>query len=147
MSADQLGPDSAAALDGQVLLGIALRSAGLPEEADAQFQEALGLLNARFGDSGSATLAGRLSYAVNLWSLDHFAAAEDEIRLVLAAYESSWNPRKPLSRSAPRLMDSSGCSALSIRIRSQPRWWTGFCSLIEKTSTRRQRWRHEPSVR
>jgi tetratricopeptide (TPR) repeat protein len=95
MSADQLGADSAAALDGQVLLGIALRSAGRPDEAEIQFLGALGPLNARFGASGSATLAGRLSYAVNLWALDRFAEAEDEIHRVLAAYERSLGPNHP----------------------------------------------------
>jgi tetratricopeptide (TPR) repeat protein len=95
ISADLLGADSAAALDSQILLGIALRSAGLPAEAETQFQEALGRLSARFGDSGSATLAGRLSYAVNLWSLDRFAEAEDEIRRVLAVYESSLGQSHP----------------------------------------------------
>ncbi|HEX3512665.1 MAG TPA: FxSxx-COOH system tetratricopeptide repeat protein [Trebonia sp.] len=94
-SADRLGADSAAALDGQILLGVALRSEGKPEAAEELFIEALSTLGSRFGESASATLACRLSYAVNRWSLDHFPEAEEEIRHVLAAYERSLGPNHP----------------------------------------------------
>lgn len=94
-AANALGPDSVAALDGQVLLGIALRSEGKPQEAEELFAAALNVLVARFGDSASATLACRLSYAVNLWSLDRFVEAEEEFRSVLASYEHIFGENHP----------------------------------------------------
>ncbi len=94
-SAEALGADSVAALDGQVLLGIALRSAGRPGEAEEQFTKAHDLLVARVGASASAALACRLSYALNLWSLDHYPEAEEEIRYVLAEYDKRLDPNHP----------------------------------------------------
>jgi hypothetical protein len=94
-AARRLGADSAEALDGQVLLGIAVRSEGYPARAEQHFTEALGLLSARFGGLASATLACRLSYAVNLWAHDQFADAEEEIRPVLAEYEREFGPNHP----------------------------------------------------
>jgi tetratricopeptide (TPR) repeat protein len=94
-SVERLGADSAGALDGQVLLGIALRSAGRLTEAGSQFEQALELLSARFGDSSSATLACRLSSSVNLWALDQFDEAEEGIRHVLEEYQRSLGPDHP----------------------------------------------------
>jgi hypothetical protein len=81
------GSNSLATLDAQVLLGIALRSAGHPVEAEPEFLGALSLLTRRFGETHNDTLACRLSHSTNLLSLDRYADAEDGIRDVLAAYE------------------------------------------------------------
>lgn len=94
-AAEAMGPDSGAALDAQILLGIALRGAGKPAEAEPQFKEALRLLRARFGEAGSATLACRLSYSVNLLALDRFAEAEAEMTAVLAEYQRRLGPSHP----------------------------------------------------
>ena len=80
------GADSAAALDAQVLLGVALRSAGWAAEAEQPFREALLRLTDRFGETSSEALACRLSQAINLGSLDQFAAAEEKMRPVLDEY-------------------------------------------------------------
>jgi tetratricopeptide (TPR) repeat protein len=96
-SARLMGADSAAALEAQVLLGIALRSAGRPREAIPQFEEALDQLTARLTETGSATLACRLSYSVTLLMVDRLAEAEAEIRPVLAAYQASLGPAHPYS--------------------------------------------------
>jgi tetratricopeptide (TPR) repeat protein len=90
-----MGPDSSPALDGQVLLGIALRSSGHPDEAEPQFEQALDPLRTRFGDAASATLAARLSLGVNLWSLDRFAEAEAEMCPVFEQYQESLEPDHP----------------------------------------------------
>ena len=95
LSAERLEVDSAGALDGQVLLGIALRSAGHPADAAPQFEQALELLAARFGETASATLAARLSFAINLWALEKFPEAEAEMCPVLEHYQNSLGPDHP----------------------------------------------------
>jgi tetratricopeptide (TPR) repeat protein len=95
LSAEHMEVDSASALDGQILLGIALRSSGHPEEAEPQLEQAVDRLRTRFGDTASATLAGRLSLAVNLWSMDQFAEAEAEMYPVLEQYRDSLGPNHP----------------------------------------------------
>jgi MinD-like ATPase involved in chromosome partitioning or flagellar assembly/tetratricopeptide (TPR) repeat protein len=96
-SARLMGADSAAALEAQVLLGIAIRSAGKPKDAIPQFEGALDLLRARLTETGSATLACRLSYSVTLLVVDRVAEAEAEIRPVLAAYRTSLGANHPYS--------------------------------------------------
>lgn len=96
-SARLMGADSAAALEAQVLLGIAMRSAGSPRDAIPQFEEALNLLRTRLTDTGSATLACRLSYSVTLLMVDRLDEAEAEMRPVLAAYQASLGPTHPYS--------------------------------------------------
>jgi cellulose biosynthesis protein BcsQ/tetratricopeptide (TPR) repeat protein len=96
-SAQYMGADSAAALEALVLLGIARRSAGKPQEAMPQFEEALSQLRARFTDTGNATLACRLSYAINLLMLDRPAKAEEEMRFVYAEYQRNLGPGHPYS--------------------------------------------------
>ncbi len=93
--ADALGADSPEALDAQVLLGIALRSAGLAAEAAVQFDEALRRLTARFGLTSAEALACRLSNSANLLSLERFGDAEAEIRPVLQEYRRSLGPGHP----------------------------------------------------
>jgi MinD-like ATPase involved in chromosome partitioning or flagellar assembly len=89
------GADSAAALDAQVLLGVALRSAGWPAEAQQPFGEALLRLTDRFGETSSEALACRLSQAINLGSLDQFAAAEEGMRPVLEEYDRQLGSSHP----------------------------------------------------
>ena len=96
-SAQYMGADSAGALEALVLLGIARRSAGRPQEAMSQFEEALSLLRTRFSETGNATLACRLSYAINLVMLDRPAKAEEEMRFVHAEYRRNLGPRHPYS--------------------------------------------------
>src|SRR5580698_4871623 len=95
--ADALGTDSLATLDAQVLLGIALRSAGQPVRAEPEFQAALAMLTSRYGESHGASLACRLSHSANLLSLDRFAEAEKGIRDVLMEYERRLGPGHPHS--------------------------------------------------
>jgi hypothetical protein len=94
---DAFGACSLAALDAQVLLGIALRGAGHPVEAEPEFLGALSLLTRRFGEAHNDTLACRLSHSTNLLSLDRYADAEEGIRDVLAAYEERRGPAHPHS--------------------------------------------------
>jgi MinD-like ATPase involved in chromosome partitioning or flagellar assembly/tetratricopeptide (TPR) repeat protein len=94
---EQLGGDSPAALDAQVLLGIALRSAGRAEEAADQFDEARRRLTSRFDENSSATLACRLSNSANLISLERYGEAVDEMLPVLAAYQSRRGVQHPHS--------------------------------------------------
>ena len=84
---EALGADSLAALNAQVLLGIALRSTGRPTQAEPHFLDALDGLTQRFGDASSETLACRLGHAANLLFLEHGDAAEKEIYPVLAVYQ------------------------------------------------------------
>lgn len=94
-AARRMGTDSGAALDAQVLLGIALRGAGKPDQAEQQFEEALRLLRSQFGETGSATLACKLSYSVNQLALDRFDEAEAETATVLAEYQRRLGPSHP----------------------------------------------------
>jgi MinD-like ATPase involved in chromosome partitioning or flagellar assembly/tetratricopeptide (TPR) repeat protein len=94
---EQLGGDSPAALDAQVLLGIALRSAGRAEEAAGQFSEARRRLTARFDENSSATLACRLSNSANLISLERYGEAVDEMLPVLAEYQRRRGVQHPHS--------------------------------------------------
>jgi tetratricopeptide (TPR) repeat protein len=82
-------------LESQVLLGIALRSTGRPDEAEELFRWALGELTKKFGGSSGGALACRLSYAVNSLSLDRFAGAAADIRQIFAAYEQRLGSEHP----------------------------------------------------
>jgi MinD-like ATPase involved in chromosome partitioning or flagellar assembly/tetratricopeptide (TPR) repeat protein len=79
--------DSLAALNAQVLLGIALRSKGAPEEAERHFAEAWDGLSRGFGRSSSEALACRLSHSVNRQAIEATSDAEAEIRQVLTLYQ------------------------------------------------------------
>jgi MinD-like ATPase involved in chromosome partitioning or flagellar assembly/tetratricopeptide (TPR) repeat protein len=94
-SSKSMGADSLPALDARVLLGVALRGAGKPEEAKPHFDEALQQLRNRLSDVGSSTLACRLSRSVNLWALDELAEAEAEMHYVLAEYQRELGPNHP----------------------------------------------------
>jgi tetratricopeptide (TPR) repeat protein len=109
--AEALGADSPAALDAQVLVGIALRSAGHPQEAAVQFEEAQRRLSARFGPASIDTLGCRLSNSANLLSLERFGDAEAEIRPVLAEYQ------RRLSVSHPHVLVCHVNLATALRLR------------------------------
>jgi tetratricopeptide (TPR) repeat protein len=94
-SAKSMGADSLPALDARVLLGVALRSAGRPEEAKPHFDDALQQLRTRLSDVGSPTLACRLSRSANLWALGQLAEAEAEMHYVLAEYQRELGPNHP----------------------------------------------------
>jgi cellulose biosynthesis protein BcsQ/tetratricopeptide (TPR) repeat protein len=87
--------DSLAALNAQVLLGIALRSKGLPKEAERHFIEAWDGLSRGFGRSSSEALACRLSHSVNRQAVEPAADAEAEIRQVLGLYTHRLGPTHP----------------------------------------------------
>jgi MinD-like ATPase involved in chromosome partitioning or flagellar assembly len=95
--ADAFGASSQPALDAQVLLGVALRSAGQPEEAEPEFLAALSMLTSRFTESHNDILACRISHSSNLLSLDRVAEAEATIRDVLAEYEKRLGDDHPHS--------------------------------------------------
>jgi tetratricopeptide (TPR) repeat protein len=84
---EALGADSLAALNAQMLLGIALRSTGRPTQAEPHFLDALDGLSQRFGEASSETLACRLGHAANLLFLEHGDEAEKEIYPVLVVYQ------------------------------------------------------------
>lgn len=92
-----LGAESPDALEAQVLLGIALRSAGRAADAAVHFDEALRRLSARFGPTSIDALACRLSSSANLLSLERFGDAEAEIRPVLAEYQRRLGDSHPHS--------------------------------------------------
>ena len=91
-----LGADSVTGLSAEMLLGIALRGAGQPREAEPHFHSAYeGLSRQSGGPTSSASLACRLGHAVNLLAIDRAAEAEAEIRQVLTVYEERLGPRHP----------------------------------------------------
>jgi MinD-like ATPase involved in chromosome partitioning or flagellar assembly/tetratricopeptide (TPR) repeat protein len=92
---EALGSNSLVALNAETLLGIALRQAGQPIQAEPRFLAAVAGLTDKFGDSSSDALIGRLSHAVNLLSLQRPADAEAEIRAVRSAYELRLGPSHP----------------------------------------------------
>jgi MinD-like ATPase involved in chromosome partitioning or flagellar assembly/tetratricopeptide (TPR) repeat protein len=87
--------DSLAALNAQVLLGIALRSNGAPDEAEPHFRAAWDGLSRGFGRSSSEALACRLSHALNRQAIEPTADAEAEIRQVLTLYQQRLGPSHP----------------------------------------------------
>jgi tetratricopeptide (TPR) repeat protein len=113
-----LGADSLAALNAQLLLGIALRSTGRPEQAESHFLEASEGLTQRFGEFSSEALACRLGHAANLLSLDRGADAEQEIDPVLAVYQERLGPSHPhtlvclLNMASARRMNGERADAL-----------------------------------
>jgi len=83
---EALSADSVEAMTADILLGIALRSAGQPTQAEPHFQ-ALEGLTTRLGSDSSDALAARLSHAVNLLVLGRATEAEAEINAVKTVYE------------------------------------------------------------
>jgi cellulose biosynthesis protein BcsQ/tetratricopeptide (TPR) repeat protein len=79
----------------RVLLGIALRANGRPEDAEPHFLDALDGLSHRLGDDSSEALSARLSHAGNLLTLRQAVAAEQEIRQVLPSYQARLGPSHP----------------------------------------------------
>jgi tetratricopeptide (TPR) repeat protein len=92
---DSLGGRSPVTLDAQVLLGIALRSAGRYDEAEKEFIAAQQPLNDRFGEASNQALACRLSHAANLLQLDQLELAGQDIREVLASYARRLGEKHP----------------------------------------------------
>jgi MinD-like ATPase involved in chromosome partitioning or flagellar assembly/tetratricopeptide (TPR) repeat protein len=89
------GDEPVAEWNAQVLLGIAMRGAGRPDDAAAHFLNALDGLSRRFGEDSPEALSCRLSYAGDLLTLRQAEAAEREIREVLAKYGQSLGPSHP----------------------------------------------------
>jgi tetratricopeptide (TPR) repeat protein/cellulose biosynthesis protein BcsQ len=92
---DVLGADSVDALKAEMLLGVALRNAGQPGDAEPHFQSAYEGLVRRSGSASSESLACRLGHAVNHLAIDRPAEAEAEIREVLAVYQQRLGPAHP----------------------------------------------------
>jgi cellulose biosynthesis protein BcsQ/tetratricopeptide (TPR) repeat protein len=88
--AEQFGADSAMALNARMLLGIALRVAGRPEEAYEHFASAE-VLSLGFVDA----LAFKVSGSLNLLAMDRIADAEARIREVGQSYEELLGPEHP----------------------------------------------------
>lgn len=83
-----VGADSPAVQISEMLMGIALRSAGDSKQAEPHFHAAFeGLSRQAGGATSSNSLACRLGHALNLLALERAAEAEAEIRPVLAVYE------------------------------------------------------------
>jgi tetratricopeptide (TPR) repeat protein len=79
----------------QVLLGIALRAAGRPRDAEAHFRDALDGLSGRLGSASSEALSCQLSHAGNLLVLRQPDAAEKEIRNALENYQDRLGESHP----------------------------------------------------
>ncbi len=91
-----LGADSPAFLNSELLMGIALRSAGDPRQGEPHFHVAYeGLSRQSGGATSSESLACRLGHAVNLLAIERAAEAEAEIRPVLDVYEERLGPGHP----------------------------------------------------
>jgi hypothetical protein len=82
-------------LEAQVLLGVALRSAGRSDDAEKEFTAAQQPLNERFGDASSQALACRLSHALNRVQLDELESAAQDIRDVLTGYMQRLGDKHP----------------------------------------------------
>jgi MinD-like ATPase involved in chromosome partitioning or flagellar assembly/tetratricopeptide (TPR) repeat protein len=80
----------------QVMLGIALRSAGRPRDAETHFREVLARLTRHAaGSYNSDLLSCQLSHAGNLLALRQPEAAAQEIGEVLASYDERLGPAHP----------------------------------------------------
>lgn len=93
--ADALGAESAEALNAEALLGMALRGAGQPLQAEQHFDVACDGLARRLGAASSDSLTSRLGRAVNQMAMGREALAEAEIRKVLAACQERLGPSHP----------------------------------------------------
>jgi MinD-like ATPase involved in chromosome partitioning or flagellar assembly/tetratricopeptide (TPR) repeat protein len=91
----EVGDEPVAEWNAQVLLGIAMRGSGRPNDAAAYFMNALDGLARRFGEYSPEALACRLSYAGNLLTLRQAEIAERVIREVLARYHQDLGPSHP----------------------------------------------------
>jgi tetratricopeptide (TPR) repeat protein len=91
------GAESVEAMNGQVLLGMALRATGQPAAAERRFEIAVDLAM-RLGSSASneAPIA-RLAHAVNLLALGQSSEAVNEIRQIRAAFERRLGQSHPLT--------------------------------------------------
>jgi MinD-like ATPase involved in chromosome partitioning or flagellar assembly len=94
---DALGDDDRGTLNARVLFGVALRSAGHPDQAEDHLHESRKGLTKGFGSESSDSLACRLSQAVNLLALHKIPAGRAEAEAVLAMYEARLGPAHPHS--------------------------------------------------
>ena len=84
---DTLGDNDRNTLNARLLLGVALRCAGHPDQAEAHIDSARIGLTRGFGKDSSDALACRLSQALNWLAEGRYAGGQGGAEEVLAVYE------------------------------------------------------------
>jgi tetratricopeptide (TPR) repeat protein len=77
-------------------LATSLRSAGHPDQAEPEFEDAYQQLRQFMGPDAPSTLACRLNRAVNMFLLEHVTDAAHELQGTADAYERALGPNHPL---------------------------------------------------
>ncbi len=94
---DTLGDNDRTTLNARLLLGVALRQAGHPEQAESHIDWARTGLARGFGKDSSDALVSRLSQALNRLALERYLEARTAMEEVLAVYEERLGADHPYS--------------------------------------------------
>ena len=94
-SRDTLGDSDHNTLTALLLLGVAERCAGAPENGEAHIELARAGLTRGYGEDSSDALASRISQALNWLALGRYQAAMEAAVKVLAVYEGRLGPDHP----------------------------------------------------